>query len=177
MKRHPVLYLLAAALAAVSLGASAGTGCDTNAQKRVVVGPKPTANLLYTAIRNVDEGAWKDGFDIETFTYVGNVLTKSGTTYKIGFLETVWGESCRATNRLLIFDAQNKYLGQYYGIDTDPTKIQIRKGVLSFPFESKDGNKLDLDEGPPAKAWLDGDNPEWSAAPAPASSTVSPPVK
>lgn len=164
MKGHPLVYLLAAGLLLPGL-AHAGSGCDTNAQKRVVVGPQPTANALYAHIQHVDMGSWLDGFDEETFVYIGEVHTKSGKTYKIGHLTTTWGLACRATQRLFIFDAKNDYLGQYAPVEVDAKRIQIQGSVLIFPFDSKDGNKLDLSKGPPAAAWLDGDNPEWTPAP------------
>lgn len=162
MRGHPGIYLLAVALAAGCFSASAGAGCDTNAQKRLVVGPKPTADVLYAHLHEVDMGAWDDGFSEETFTYIGEVHTKAGKTYKIGYLSTEWGEACRATNRLYIFDGENRPLGHYYGIGIDPRKIIINGTTLKLPLDPNSGNTLDLENGPPKEAWLDGDNPEWN---------------
>ncbi|HEY4127615.1 MAG TPA: hypothetical protein VGN70_06180 [Gammaproteobacteria bacterium] len=167
--KYPVVCLLLA----VALPAHAYTGkrCDTNANKRTVIGKQPTANTLYAHIQNVDMGSWVGGFDNETFVYVGDVHIKSGKPkepdkiYKIGHLKTTAGKSCIAFQRLFIFDTNDNYLGQYAPIEVDAKKIKIRGTTLLFPFAAKDGNKLDLSKGPPAEAKLDGDSEEWSAAP------------
>jgi hypothetical protein len=138
--------------------------CHTDIDKRIVVGRQPTAKYLYARIRHVKMGAWNDGFWDETFTYIGDVHSTSGKIYKIAYLSTIWGESCHATNRLFVFNGDNKYLGQYDDIMVDPMKIKIRGTQIIFPYDTGDGNKLDLELGPPSKAWLDGENPEWSPA-------------
>lgn len=131
-------------------------------EKRVVKGGKPTATALYGNLKNIESGAWKDGFWDETFIYIGDVHTRNGKVYKIGFLTTVWGEACRATNRLFIFNSDNDCLGQYCGIMEPPVKIS--GSVLYFPFDDQNGNTLELESGPPPQAWLDGENPEWMPA-------------
>lgn len=164
MRKSIGTYLLAAVFAAASFSASAGTGCDTNAKKRVVIGPKPTADTLYAHLHGLDMGAWEDGFSEETFTYIGEVRTKAGKTYRIGYLSTVWGEACRATSRLYIFDGDDRPLGHYDGVIMDPRKVAISGAELKFRFDPKDGNTLDLGNGPPEQAWLDGDNEDWTPA-------------
>ncbi len=85
-----------------------------------------------------------------------------GKAFKLGNLITIWGNSCRATNRFFIFDADNKVLGQYDGLMIDdPNKIVITGGTVIFPFDPKYGNSLDLENGPPATAWLDGDTEDF----------------
>lgn len=154
--------LVAIALLIPILASADEPPCHNTNEQRIVVGSEPTASTLYSRIRNIDLGAWKNGFWDETFTYVGDAHTHAGKTYKVGFLRTVWGESCRATLRLFIFDDSNNYLGQYYGIMSAPTKIV--GATLYFPFKPEEGNTLDLEKGPPKRAWLDGDNPEWRPA-------------
>jgi hypothetical protein len=136
--------------------------CHSTREKRTVIGSEPTASILYAKIRDIYMGSWKSGFWDETFTYVGDTHTQDGKTYKIGYLVTIWGESCRATRRLFVFDHNNDYLGQYYGIMLAPTKIV--GATLYFPFKAEDGNTLSLEAGPPKQAWLDGENPEWASA-------------
>lgn len=161
---HQVKGLFAIALLLPAIGLAESNSCNTNAEKRTVIGKEPTAKVLYAKLANIELGSWKSGFSDETFTYIGIVHTKKRKTYKIGYLSTVWGESCRATNRLFIFDGNNKYLGQYDGIMLDPKRVWIAGAVLHFPFKSDDGNTLDLANGPPESAWLDGENPEWIPA-------------
>ncbi len=178
MKAYPFIYLLAAALL-LPASAHAGGACNTKAQKRVVIGKRPTANTLYAHIQGVGMGSWISGFDKETFVYIGDVHTKSGKTYKIGHLKTIAGRECIAFQRLFIFDAKDNYLGQYAPVEVDAKKISIHGSTLVFPFNPKSGNKLDLSKGPPAKASLDGYDQDWSPAPAlnppPAPSTAPPP--
>lgn len=175
MKGNPFIYLLLAAL--LPTLAQAGS-CNPHAQKRVVIGPKPTADTLYAHLHGLDMGAWEDGFSEETFTYIGETRTKAGKTYRIGYLNTVWGQACRATSRLYIFDGDDRPLGHYDGIITDPRKVTITGTVLKFKFDPSDGNTLDLGNGPPERARLDGDNEDWTPArpeaspPAPAASTA-----
>lgn len=186
MKGNLLAYLLAAAIVVITVPASAdeptGIGCDTNAMKREVVGPKPTADVLYAHLHDVDMGAWDDGFSKETFTYIGEVRTKAGKTYKLGYLATVWGQACRQTTRLYIFDADNRPLGHYYGIGINPRKVTISGTTVTLPIDPNTGNTLDLANGPPKQPWLDGDNPDWNpvepkaASSKPKSAAASPPL-
>jgi hypothetical protein len=123
---------------------------------------EPTATTLYKQLKDVELGSWDGGFWAETFTYIGDARTKSGKVYRVGFLTTLWGEACRATNRLFIFSSDNVCLGQYGGISDPP--IKIAGSVLYFPFNEQVGNNLDLENGPPPTVWLDGENPEWLPA-------------
>lgn len=141
---------------------AAGPPCGNVHEKRTVKGVEPTATALYNELKNIESGSWKDGFWDETFIYIGDARTKSGKVYRIGFLATVWGEACRATNRLFIFNSDNVCLGQYGDMREPPVKIS--GGILYFPFNVMEGNTLDLENGPPATAWLDGENPEWVPA-------------
>lgn len=137
--------------------------CHTTVGKRVVLGHEPTADALYAQLRTIELGSWDSDFWVETFTYIGDVHTKRGQTFKLGNLKTVWGISCRATNRFFIFDVNNKVLGHYYGlIIDDPNEIVIKGDTVIFPFDPKDGNSLDLANGPPDEAWLDGDTEDFN---------------
>lgn len=157
-------FLIAIALLFPVLAYADDMPCHSDSEKRIVAGQQSTASTLYAHIQHIDMGSWDKDFWDETFTYIGDAHTKSGVTYKIGFLETIWGESCRATLRLFIFDIRNKYLGQYYGIEVKGKDIKINGAALLFPFDASEGNTLDLENGPPKRAWLDGDNPSWIPA-------------
>jgi len=69
--------------------------------------------------------------------YLGSLRTKKGIRYKIINSVWIWGQSHRATNRILIFNERNKYLGNY--------RLTIIDDLPSF---IKD-NKLDFDNGIP----------------------------
>lgn len=71
-------------------------------------------------------GKWTEKGEAEThLTYLGSVKTNQGKTYKIINSTWIWGLSRRLTNRILIFNGENQYLGNYnVGVDTDlPTKL------------------------------------------------------
>ena len=136
--------------------------CGDVKEKRIIKGTEPTASMLYENIKHIKNGSWKNRFWKETFTYIGEVHTPDGKIYKIGFLTTIWGESCRATNRLFVFGNDNICIGQYGGVTEAPLKISGSK--LFFPFNEEYGNKIDFSNGPPSQIWLDGENPEWMPA-------------
>lgn len=84
-------------------------------------------------------GKWNEKGKTEThLTYLGTVKTNQGKTYKILNSIWIWGLSHRATNRILIFNANNQYLGNYYvtlNIDL-PTKLKNRILI----FQNTDSN-------------------------------------
>lgn len=65
-------------------------------------------------------------------TYLGNVKTKKGKTYKIMNSIWTWGMSCRATSRILIFNYQNQYIGNYYMFDSCDLPTKVENGNLIF---------------------------------------------
>lgn len=150
------------ALLLIPVIAFAAEPCSNVKEKRIVEGTAPTASALYENLKNIESGAWKDGFWSETFSYIGDIHTTNGKAYKIGFLKTIWGESCRATNRLFVFGADNLCIGQYSGISEPPLKIS--RTVLIFPFDDQDGNEINFENGPPSPILLDGETPEWMPA-------------
>jgi hypothetical protein len=154
--------IIAALLLIPTLAFAGEPLCGNGHEKRIVKGVDPTATVLYKKLKNIELGSWESGFWEETFTYIGDAHTKSGKLYRIGFLTTVWEAACRTTNRLFIFNSNNVCLGQYGDISEPP--IKIVGPVLYFPFDGQDGSTLDLESGPPATAWLDGENPEWMPA-------------
>src|SRR5690554_2363334 len=87
-------------------------------------------------------GKWNENGETEThLTYLGKVKSKKGKTYKIMNYTWIWGQSGRATNRILIFNEKNQYLGNYYvTLDTYlPTKLE--NGILIFKNLDDDCDK------------------------------------
>lgn len=59
-------------------------------------------------------GKWTENGGTETeLTYLGTIKTNKNI-YKIVNSSWIWGMSKRATNRIIIFDTQNQYIGNYY---------------------------------------------------------------
>src|SRR5215218_6252410 len=57
-------------------------------------------------------GRWTEKGETETrLTYLGQVNTKHGQTFKIVNSLWLWGLSQRATSRILVFNSKNQYVG------------------------------------------------------------------
>ncbi len=81
-------------------------------------------------------GQWNETGGTEThLRYLGIIKTQNGN-YKIMTSSWFWGLSKRATNRILVFDEKDKYIGNYYvGMTYDlPEKIENNQIVF---FHSK----------------------------------------
>jgi hypothetical protein len=72
--------------------------------------------------------------------YLGWLRTKKGVRYKIINSIWIWGQSHRATNRILIYNERNKYIGNYplTIIDDLPSFIKGNKLV----FKNKSNNSV-----------------------------------
>lgn len=79
----------------------------------------------------------KGGYET-ILTYLGSVKTKKGKTYKIMNSIWIWGMSCRATHRILIFNSLNQYLGNYYMNSSCDLPTELKDGQLIFNNFSQD---------------------------------------
>ncbi|MFD2942781.1 hypothetical protein [Flavobacterium notoginsengisoli] len=87
-------------------------------------------------------GKWDDKGGTETsLTYLGILKTDKGRTYKIMNYIWTWGMSCRSTSRILVFNAKNHYLGNYYTITASNLPKKIEDGILIFENKSPECNK------------------------------------
>jgi hypothetical protein len=87
-------------------------------------------------------GKWTATGGTEThLKFIGQVTTANGRVFKMLNYCWVWGLSQRATNRILIFNANNKYVGNYYvGSPYDlPDKLENGKLI----FENNDNPDCD----------------------------------
>jgi hypothetical protein len=87
-------------------------------------------------------------------TYLGNVKTKKGKTYKIVNSIWTWGISCRATTRILIFNENNEYVGNYYLFDSCDLPTELKNGFLIISnkkdgCERKTESKININNGLP----------------------------
>ena len=124
-------------------------GCATGHPTQVVVGPAELLSRLRdAAVRSSNSPFFKSGqFHDELLAYVGRVNSAGGKFFDLVVLETTWGAACRMTRRLLIFDSEGTYLGNYGSLDERPTAVQ--GSVVAFPFPVEEGNELDLSHGIP----------------------------
>lgn len=100
-------------------------------------------------------GKWSKNGQTEThLTYLGEIKTIEGRTFKIMNSNWVWGLSHRATSRILIFNERNLYIGNYY-VDENTLPYKIEGSYLLFKntyFKNCDKNnitKINLSAGLP----------------------------
>jgi hypothetical protein len=87
-------------------------------------------------------GKWTENGQTEThLKYLGKVVTPDGRIFKIMNSCYFWGLSHRATSRILIFNDQNEYLGNYVlGMTSDlPNKLENGKLI----FDNNDNKSCD----------------------------------
>lgn len=78
-------------------------------------------------------GKWNGKGGTEThLRYLGQITSKRGKSYKIMNSVCLWGLSCRATSRILVFDSQNRWVGEYYVGMTDELPNKLSNGKLIF---------------------------------------------
>lgn len=100
-------------------------------------------------------GKWDEKGGMEYhLIYLGSTKTNNGKIYKIMNLVWLWGLSRRATNRILVFNGKNQYVGNYYlTMITDlPTQLENRKLIfenISSDCDRKVVSKISLANGLP----------------------------
>ena len=135
--------------------------CGQGRSQNTLVGPAPLTAQLHASAKNQGgESIFfsKGQFEKETFRYLGEVTVSSAKKWHIVFLTTIWGESCRSTPRLLIFNEDKIFVGQYSHFG--PRNIIIDGDTLLFEdADPRYGNKVKFESsGPPQTAYIDGDN-------------------
>jgi hypothetical protein len=87
-------------------------------------------------------GKWSEEGDLETkLTYLGSIKTTKGKVYKIMNYVFIWGRSGRSTNRILVFNEKNTYLGNYNITTSSNLPTEIINGQLLFKNTDKDCDK------------------------------------
>ncbi len=119
--------------------------CDDGSSVRSFNGPSKTVKILWRELKKSDVPTWNNGsFHRQEFNYIG--LLKSAQPLHAVWFHTEWGQSCRVTNRLLLFSKSGKFIGSYSGIDK-PSNI-VNGVTLQF-LQIEPANFAD---GPPL--WL-----------------------
>jgi hypothetical protein len=87
-------------------------------------------------------GKWTaDGSDETNLRYLGKIETNTGQILKIMNSSWFWGLSHRAISRILIFNGQNQYLGNFYLYTTSELPDRLQNGKLIF--ENSDNDDCD----------------------------------
>lgn len=142
-----------------------GGCCDDGASIRRLHGPRSRLiQLMKSARSSGDSPFWKSGgFHSEDVYYVGRITNAKQVSFQIVWMTTSWGQACRGTNRLLVFDSDDHFLGSYYGVSDRPNRVD--GSTLYFPFDPAHGNVVSFSgEHPPPRIWLDGMVIDFGAA-------------
>lgn len=97
--------------------------CDDGASVRRRTGPEPLTSRLWTRIgHEATVPVWEAGtFHEQEFRYIGSV--RGASRLHLVWFSTTWGQGCRATNRLLVYDAGGHLLGHYGLISAKPVRV------------------------------------------------------
>jgi len=136
--------LMSAAILAVVLTIPAAAKPGLAAQMYASIKKDPVSTVYFDRNVKVDD--------------IGK-LCNASDCYEIGFY--TWETKEHIGRRLLVFGLNEKaltYLGGY-GVTGRPVAIVGAK--IKFPFPKEWGDEIDFSAGPPRRAWLDGENPEF----------------
>jgi len=106
-------------------------------------------------------GRWTVNGDTEThLKYLGQVMTSDRRILKIMNSSCFWGLSRRATSRILVFNGENQYVGNYCLGMTNDLPDKLENGILIFRNTNKEDcdksivTKVDLTKGLPKHIFL-----------------------
>jgi len=105
----------------------------------------------------------KNDYNETKLTYLGVLKTDNGRQFKIMNFCWIWGHSARATNRILIYDMNDNYLGNYYltTVDELPSKIEFNQLIFKVNNDSSKKEvitRLSFKNGIPKSLYLKDDN-------------------
>jgi len=119
--------------------------CNDGASIRHFVGPHPLVDSFWKNLQGTKVPLWAEGeFHQQEFKYLG--LTESSKPVHLVLFSTIWGDSCRATNRLLVFDQNHQFLGMYSHLNSilrlKSNHLVLESGTADFT--SGPPNKIDM---------------------------------
>lgn len=79
----------------------------------------------------------KEQYDSLVLVYLGEIRTYEGRVLRVLTSRWYWGLAPRATNRIIIFNHRNQYLGDYYLSMTYDLPDRIEDNSLVFVNKSK----------------------------------------
>lgn len=74
--------------------------------------------------------------------YLGSLKSKRGKRFKIISYCWIWGKAERATNRILVYNTGNKYIGCYRVDTTDELPEKVINNKLIFNIKEDEKSKL-----------------------------------
>lgn len=146
----PRLALTTAMLLSSTASIAEGN-CDTGRSEVHVSGPQPLIQELIEAVPQSAGIFFEHGkFHRAQVNYVGR-LTGDRTSWDLVYLSTDWGDSCRETKRLLVFDATGSYVGSYSGVD-QPALLTADRIIFPTGEEARFEHA-----SPPDRLYVDGE--------------------
>jgi hypothetical protein len=118
---------------------------QTEENKRKSVLKKGIINKTFTL------GKWDEkGNDELNLTYLG-IIKSETTSYKVMTSLWIWGISGRATSRILFYDINNNYIGEYYLTMSYelPKKIKSNKLYFNLNDDCKGETEVSFEKGIP----------------------------
>lgn len=106
-------------------------------------------------------GQWTEKGSTEThLKYLGEVTTMDGRVFKVMTSIWLWGLSRHATNKILIYNGKNQYVGNYYMSIMSDLPDKLEDGRLIFTnYDNEDCDrklitKVNLKKGLPTQFFL-----------------------
>ncbi|WP_285578116.1 hypothetical protein [Geothrix limicola] len=95
----------------------------------------PLVQSLWQNLQATKVPLWAKGeFHDQEFKYLGS--TQSSKSVHLVLFTTTWGSSCRTTNRLLVFDQSNQFIGMYSHLNTvkgfEQGRLALESGFAEF---------------------------------------------
>ncbi len=112
-----------------------------------------------TGIQEVKEKLYKININYwpkDNSNLLINYIGSSGG-YSIYSTIVIWGQSKRATKRLVIFNADKTYSGYYYGLPPEDAMV-IGTEIIFSSMDKKNSYRFNLNGTIPNKIWVDGEN-------------------
>jgi hypothetical protein len=99
-----------------------------------------------------------DGCNKTFISYLGQIKTNKNKNYKILICFYVHGQSCRGTSRIVIYDLDNKYIGNYCVTMSDLPDTIINNNLVYLKPDSdcnfRKGTKISFDNGLPQNLFI-----------------------
>ena len=123
---------------------SAFASCDDGASRRNFAGPKKIVQSLWRKLQDSEVPVWSKGsFHHQDFKYVGQL--QSNQLLHVVWFSTTSGQSCRATNRLLLFTKNGTFFDQDAGqLVDDARSLQVLAELLLFGLDGLVGHLIGL---------------------------------
>lgn len=133
-------------------------GQGNTAHLRTMVLKKGIKDSIF--VFSTSEGKERDETQLK---YLGTLKSNDGKVFKVLTYCWLWGHSVRATNRILIYDVHNRYLGCYAPDMKNELPVKIERNELVFSVKEEEGlepiqTRISFPKGLPRQIEINGGN-------------------